>query len=307
MIDSHSHIGNDSFHPLEGNLKEYLSNASCLGIKSANIMPVPCPIYVSSSGKKIQSLIWEIRDSKIILEKRISDKYGNVKKIKNPKNPYKEYNSIIEKKIKKVKEIDLNFIPLIHPYLDTPKHLEEILDKFPKAIKIHGIAGGIVPKKISKDFWKRVYDSNVPLILHTDSGIPANDTLEYFCSRNKPLDWIKELKKYDVRAFLAHGARFCPKALQEVKNSSNFVLGIAPDLLLYPEKDRLSSPHKYLSNIIDIVGCEKVALDLDYPWNLFSMKSMSLEWGIVDRLKKFLSKKEFFQVTQKTPLDFFKI
>jgi hypothetical protein len=312
MIDSHSHIGRDSFHPIEGDLEEYVSIALQLGIKSANLMPVPCPRYEppdGTEGGKIQSLEWSFEGVTITPYKIISERDGRTTKIKNPINPYQEYNKIVEEKIKEVKAIKIQFIPLVHPVLDTPEYLESILKKHPKAVKIHGVAAGISPKEIPKYLLEMLSKYNIPLIIHTDfiSGGKPKNGLEYICHMNKPTDWIEVLEKNNLKAFLAHGARLCPESISIVRNSQNLLIGISPDILLASEPNRLACSERYLEHLISTAGPKKIALDLDYPWNIRSREDKKLEWGVIDRIKNLMSKEEFKQVTQTNASLFFGI
>ncbi|MCX6749097.1 MAG: hypothetical protein NT076_05850, partial [Candidatus Pacearchaeota archaeon] len=172
VYDAHSHIGIDSFHPLEGRIGDYFSLAKRNGVVIANIMAVPSPVY-KIGGIEKQPLFWEVSGNTFSYYSR--EKVGGnwIIKSKNPANPYREYNNLLEDFLKGITQPNLKFVPLMHPLLDTPEQLEEVVSKGPIAIKIHGIACGIIPEEVPSHILEIIGKSSIPIIVHTDNAPPS--------------------------------------------------------------------------------------------------------------------------------------
>ena len=120
IIDAHSHIGIDYKYGTS-KLDEYVEFCKKNGITKANVMPQPNPAYVIN-GKIVPCMTWQYKDGKITYET-----YDNTNK-----NPYKYINYYYYQQCKNVKEMNINFIPLIHPILDELQYVEELIKKIKK-------------------------------------------------------------------------------------------------------------------------------------------------------------------------------
>lgn len=127
-------------------------------------MPQPNPAYVIN-GKIVPCMTWQYKDGKITYET-----YDNTNK-----NPYKYINYYYYQQCKNVKEMNINFIPLIHPILDELQYVEELIKKIkPIAIKLHGIGSGIAPKDIPQEFIELLKKYNLPVITHVECDTREN-------------------------------------------------------------------------------------------------------------------------------------
>lgn len=305
IYDAHSHIGSDLFFKREGNLDEYFILADMLKIVKANIMPPPSPKYFEEN-KLIESLFWESNGRKINYLKRIRSE-KELKIVENPINPYAQANQQLKEKIDKYKkkEIILRYVPLIHPTLDTLDYLDELLMQKPAALKIHGIAAGIVPEQISKSFLKTIAKSNIPVIVHTDNTCDSSNTLfNYFRKHNTAYNWCNIFINNDIKAYITHGAYLCEKTFEIINKSEQFILGLGPVKLMELEKQHFIKGTRkgfvnYLYNIFKEVDINKIALDLDFPWNIeerstYKEESIS-KFLVAGKLDKNDRKKVFFE------------
>ncbi len=310
IYDAHSHIGTDLFFKREGALKDYFSLSQILKIKKANIMSTPSPKYFEDD-KLIEALFWEENNKKINYFKKIYEG-DEVKIVENPVNPYKQANKKLKEQIhnEKNQDVNLEYVPLVHPKLDTLDHLEEILINNPVAIKIHGIAAGIIPTEISNNFLKTIAKYDVPVIVHTDNyNKSITNPLAYFRKNNNAYDWCNAFRKNNVKGYITHGAYLCEKTFELINESNQFLLGIGPVKLMNLEKEHFikgtrEDSDNYLQTIFDEVDMDKIALDLDFPWNVedkMTAKEETISKFLVgedldeeDRKKVFLKNSELF-------------
>jgi hypothetical protein len=128
VIDAHSHFGEDYAGP-PCDTAEYIVNASKIDIVKAIIIPAPT--------QKVNPCLWSVENDKVSYSMEVDGKQET-----NPQHPYKEVMAKFVKSIKKANEaqnnIELFPTLLIHPILDTAKHIEESLNEGNFiAIKIH--------------------------------------------------------------------------------------------------------------------------------------------------------------------------
>ena len=293
VIDSHLHIGKDNFWSKKGDLDEYIEHAKKIGISTAMVMSVPCPV-LSIEGYKISSIFagyyGEDHIDEWIYCQEIVNPNNQYSYIPPQQNPYQLANIITYQKLADLEnsEIDFHFVPIVHPYFDTLEYLEYVIDFYsPKAIKLHGLSAIIKPQDISDKFWNLIRQSQIPLIIHTDvyHGKIANNLTDVYRNYNTPLEWLKVLQKNQIRAYLTHGIRLCPTSAKIVNECNDFVVGIGPDYRLSSYTDQLYSNKPYLNTLFDMVSIDKLCFDTDYPWNTLRDEGDSFDWNSVERIK----------------------
>ncbi len=311
IIDAHSHIGKDNAWDIEGNLNEYIKKSREIGVKESLLMPVPMPIISIGNMEITPIMLGKYGDEHFIVE-GVKDQKG-FRAVPVNENPYKYANEILYQKISKQKDanIRLHFVPLTHPLFDTNEYLEELINNYkPVAIKLHGYSSIISPYEINNEFWEMINQYDIPLIIHTDcdtsNAVPSIDT--YYRNENSPINWIRILEKYSIRAYLTHGVRLCKESFKIVNESPNFVVGLGPDALLSKSLDRMYSKEPYFETLFSNINIDKICFDIDYPWNVLSYDNCELEWSSLDRIESLqLNENELEKVLSKNSKNFFKI
>lgn len=311
VYDAHSHIGIDVFIKRHAEIFSYLETAKKLKIKKANIMPAPCPFYETQEGK-IQALIWE-REKRNFKYFRITEKEGRKTKIENPPNPYSEANNQLRSILSSLKNpnIDLRYIPLIHPLLDEQSHLEKLIEEDIVAIKIHGIAAGIEPSQVPRSVLELISKSGIPVILHTDNTQEdTNVPFNYLRKENSAINWINLFLRQEIKGYISHGAYLCEEAIREINNSDQFLLGIGPVKLIEFDKSNLLQPTEinnrgYLSKIFDQVDINKISFDIDFPCNVMDFTYSEEDLVSKDYVASYLSFSEQEKVFRKNAERFF--
>lgn len=283
IIDAHSHFGIDAFFPVKGNPKTYIQQAEKIGITDVLAMPVPCPKIVQ--GEKTIILSQNVyKDNNEIEQYRIEILDGKSNKIahKEGSNPYEEMNTILFNSLKKQNSINFHYVPLVHPYYYSYENLMLQKMRGAKAIKLHGIAGGFEPKKINNDFFKIIESLQIPLILHTDYNPDC-----YIQMANTPEKWLNTLRPYDIKAMFTHAVRLQQEAIDIINEDSRYITGLGPELLLQSDKQNLTQEVKnFYQYCFNNFKPEKIVFDIDYPWNIHSLKDISLDWKFMDRIAK---------------------
>ncbi|MBN2566697.1 hypothetical protein JXB02_01270 [Candidatus Woesearchaeota archaeon] len=307
MIDAHSHLGTDAFHHIEGELDTYIANCRRLGITDANIMPVACPEYRSGT-KTVRSLEWSYEKDDYI-KSRITEEDGVRTTVLDPENPYREYNGIVKGIVESASGMRLRFVPLIHPTLDTQEHTYSLLSENPVAVKLHGVAAGIGPDDIDDAYWRPFAQAGIPIIVHTDHwrGRQEDNPLSVLYGKNDALGWARTFMRNGVRAFITHGARLCERTIELINGSDLFLLGIAPDLLIGSETQRLAARGDYLTQLMASADTAKLAFDLDYPWNIPTRMSYDFDWGSIGRIGNRLPEGALERVTETNARRFFRL
>lgn len=309
VIDAHSHIGIDNAWSHIGCLEEYVQHSTALGVCKSILMPVPMPILKVGSCKVIPVMVGTYEDE-IFIVNGIEDCYG-LRAVPVQENPYQYANELLYHKISTYRDgnLDLYFVPLIHPVLDTTEYLESIIQKYnPVALKIHGYSSLISPFEISPLFFEIIQSNHIPLIIHTDCDINVDENSfdSYLRNENSPLNWLSLLSNYDIKAYITHGARLSDESIDIVNQSPNFVIGLGPDNLLSHEDDRLYSNDPYLGTLFSKVDIDKICFDLDYPWNVISYNNDEFDWDSLNRINALnLTDFEKEKVYYKNANDFF--
>ena len=317
-IDAHSHfsinegeakVGVECYFPREGNINDYYKLAVKNNIVEAMLMPCPTPIIVSENGRIINTPItWQERNGKIFYFCRSIE--NGKETISEPKeNPYSEINFRLREYLLNYnsKEVKFNFIPLINLVFDTPDYVDELISLKPQAFKVHGIGLGLDDfSKINTELLKRIGESKIPIIVHTDfmDGVPKSKIEEVY-KANDPLNWISILEKYEVRALLTHGVRLCEKSADIVNNSQLFRVGISPDLLIQSEPLRIKMKRDYLQKLITLIGTEYLLFDMDFPWNIADRETFEPDDGIIKRMTEYITNSELEDVVYNNARSFF--
>lgn len=320
IVDSHSHIGKDSFHPFVGDINEYAEKATTIGVTDSLLMPTPSPKILVN--KQVINLLWKYDfDKHEFVFDYLGTKYSLNSNVCFA--PYALANLLTKKDIMNCPTaINFHFVPLVHPIFDSIQYIDQLLDTKPRAIKIHGIASGLSPENIPVDFANLVKEYDIPIIVHTDydsaqveSPISNAWTLNYLRNANTPSNWIKFATKMGIRLYLTHGVRLDSDSIRLVNSTDLFVVGIGPDSLIRIEPSRLyNSTFDYLKELCDQVSINKLCFDLDYPWNVnkpiseLTNQSIDLDFGGVQRLQALgLSQNELDNILWKNAVRFFKI
>lgn len=303
IVDAHSHIGVDHFFKFQGKLAEYIEECKKIGITDSLLMPTPCPV-ISFNDQSVIPLVWEYKNQRFFFYREEIGK----KKTVVQKNPYSLTNKLLQSSISEMKntEINLLFVPLVHPKYDTIEYLDMLLRDSPTAIKLHGISSAFSPYDVSDEFWSIVRKHDIPIIVHTDYDNTESDTpIAKLRNLNSPLDWIKVLIRQDIRALLTHGVRLCEESCHLINERDNFIVGIGPDSLISLEDERLYKTGDYLRNLFSMVKIEKLVFDIDYPWNV---KGGYLDFNSINRIKKLgLCDNDLDKVLSQNAIKFFNI
>lgn len=300
IIDSHSHIGIDYLWG-KAEFEKYIELLEKQSISIGLVMPVPGPSLIHNQNKRY--FYWDInKQGKIIYN---SDVYSKLI------NPYKEINEHIFNKIKLSKSgLRIEFIPMIHPIIDTCDYLEYIKDKYkPLALKIHGIGGGYGPGSISNETIKVLKKLDLPLIIHTDYSNNSNDGIDYLRNINTPYKWAEFILKHELKGYLTHGCRLDSKTFNLVNKNDNLVIGIGPDIKINNERFRWvenCNNKEYLEIIRDQLDHNKILFDLDYSWNVID-KDKNIDNSAVNRISSFFPKKEKEKILSRNAIKFFNI
>lgn len=304
-IDAHSHFGHDNFWVNEADLDFYIKKAKEKGIGACLAMSVPCPVFHEGNIDEILSY-YEQEGSEIKhyhVEKR-PDKEIWIPHLLGI-NPYKKANDFIYKMTQEEKEFDLEYVPLLHPKYYSEEDIVQNINRGARIFKIHGIACGIDPKDIDDEFFKLLERYHVKLIIHTDFSYKDD-----LAKKNNAMNWLQVLKKYNIRAFLTHAARLDQEAIDFINDDYRYIVGLGPDMYLSNCGLNYRRPDDLLEDIFTSFDLNKVVFDLDYPWNIYGINrearniNLSLDWGTIDRLEKYLTEDEKKKVLKKNIINF---
>lgn len=298
IVDCHSHIGKDYFWR-ESNIDEYLKIMKSQNIDLALLMPVPGQVIPNMKDKRY--FIWsEDKSMKITYHSDYS---------KEIINPYAKVNEYIYEIISsRNSQKNLEFVPLIHPLLDTPEYIVCLCEQYkPVALKIHGVACGIGPNDIPRNIIKVLKKINLPIIVHTDYCENPQTSIDYMRLKNNPYDWAMFFIKNDLKGYLTHGCRNDLNTLSLVNKHENLVIGIGPVLKISNETfrwvNKIDKP--YLDIIKDELSIDKIMFDIDYSWNIDSDKN--IDFHPVDELSEYFNEEEKCKILSRNPKRFFNL
>ena len=313
ILDMQVNYGKSVFGP-NSYLEKYLYNAINIGIKEAVIIPTLTHELQISQNIKEQSCIWVKRDDKVIFLRKYLNKRGEIINIEfNPRNPYKRMNNhtleLIKKIDKKYKYFKLYFCAKIHPLLDEPSYVKELLENpYVIGLKLNGLATHTDPSLVPQWLINLIKKYNKPLFVHTDylkNGKiwRKNKKLSNLIRKNSAYSWVLWAKYNNIKTYLAHGIRLDPRAAEIVNNSENMIVGLGPDLLLEREDERLYIDlygKKYLDVLFQLLNEDKVVFSTDYAWNVKKRDLWeNLDWETISRIRKYAKEnnktKEFLE------------
>ena len=287
IIDAHSHIGQDYLFG-KSDLKDYIEFCKRNKIQYGTLMPQPNACYCIN-GKLTPCLVWNYQSNKI--------EYSTYNE-KN-ENPYKYLNYYLYRQCKDENEININFIPIIHPVLDTPEYIEELITHIePVAIKIHGIGSGVIPSNISSQLITILKKYQLPIIVHTEydsrERTNYNEGKKYIKESNHPRLWAKFLIDNGIKGILTHGVGLDYETIEMIKGNKNILVGLGPDFLLEHQGYRLSDlkgKRSYLETLKNEMPVDQIVFDVDYNWNKGSTND-ELDEGTIERVKKVWTSEE---------------
>ena len=304
-IDAHSHFGDDKFWVNEGDVDFYIKHAKEKGIGACLAMSVPCPVFHNGDREEILSY-YEQEGNEIKhyhVEKR-PDKEIWIPHLQGI-NPYKKANDLIYKMTKERKDFHFEYVPLLHPKYYSEEDIVENVKRGATIFKIHGIACGVNPKDIDEEFFKLIEKYHIKLLIHTDFSYKDD-----LASQNSAMNWIKVLEKYHIKAYLAHAARLDQEAIDIINSDYRYIVGLGPDKYLGNCGINCRRPEDLLDDIFTSFDINKVAFDMDYPWNIYGInreaKNIDLrhDWNTIDRLDRYLTEEEKQKVLKRNIINF---
>lgn len=294
VVDGHSHIGNEKFSKRgEITLDAYLDYAKKVGIDIGLIMPVPCPIIPEDCGLHIGKVLltWKYDED---LKKHIDMSEEQILIKRGLKNPYKEINSYYYKKVNSYDDdVKLLFVPIIHPRLDTPEYLEELIKETdPVAVKIHSVGTLSLPENMTQKYTEVLQKYDIPVIVHTDfnngkfdSNIGLHEAVEK-ADANK---WFEYFENNQIRGTLNHGAALNLDVFEKINKSKFVKIGIEPSIYFGGEYGRLNIDKDiydklgFLGVIKEYLDPSKVIFDVDYDYN--QLYEGGLDYNTIKRIK----------------------
>lgn len=288
IIDAHSHIGQDF---LFGNsdLSEYVEMCKRNAITQGTLMPQPNACYVIK-GKLVPCVKWSYEGSgKISYET-----YDGINK-----NPYKYLNYYFYNECGKVKDMHIDFVPLIHPILDDEDYIQELVSNTkPVALKIHGIGSGVEPATIPESFISILKKLDLPIIIHAefDNRKKTNYDVrkKYIKDANHPKLWANFFVDNDLKGLITHGGGIDLETLELIRGNKKIMLGIGPDFLLEQQGYRISESQKgkgYLEALKEQMPVEQIVFDLDFNWNK-GPDGVNVDEGSIARIKNVWTSRE---------------
>jgi len=288
-IDTHSHFGATYLGP-KNKIEDYILPAKKIGIKACIASPGPSPEF-TTNNQLYNPCLWVKNRDGIIYVQQKRDVLGNILKTETAKdNPYHDSNIALFHQSARENRFTILVMPIYHPILDSAKELESMLIKYPSvALKIHGVATFTGPKNISLHAIDLIKKSKKPLVIHTDTSLKKPETaLMQICKINNPIDWAMWAKDTRIPTVLAHGARLSEKAIQIAESTPNIMLGIAPDLLIMEEPNRLAiTTDDYLKDLLSLIPPSKLLFDIDFGWNVKKRNNWeNRDWQMHKRIEK---------------------
>lgn len=321
IIDAHSHIGIESEQMIINNfllektptLEGYKDLIRGTEINEVLATLPPTPII---TDKETNTVFFEY------LWRYVNRKFEYYKKVVNgtsesiieiSENPYKRVNEVMYSYFinNSSEELKIHPIPLINPIFDIVDEIDKYIQLGVKCFKIHGVSVGLHNLNlINQDILKRLSEADIPLAVHTDFFPNPISPIQRICNANNPMDWIRLLELYKVRAYLIHGCRNSSEAANHVNFNENYVVGISPDVLLGKEPERLiENGGDYLRSIFSKFNINSLVFDIDYCWNILEKKDFSIQdTEFLNRVLEYLDTEEKQQkVLSKNAKAFFKL
>lgn len=318
-IDSHSHIcfetdkfivGSNYMWDIVPTLDKYQKLASKNNIGITLFSPCTSPEIINKDSKEVERfIVWNYINGKYKYYHEFCDSNGKIYKLPLENNPYEIINYKINEYLQDYS--DYYFVPAINLMFDTQEYISDLIMKGVPAFKCHGISVGLDSfDKIDKRLLKLLSKYDIPLVIHTDYSRNDRSPIEKLYRTNSPLEWIKLLRKYDIRGYLVHGCRLsieCANILEKCKGQ--FMAGISPDLLLNNEQERLFiNTDDYLKSLLDMYSDDVLCFDIDYGWNVEKRNSREIDMNQLERISKlFTNDVQKQKILRKNSENFFKV
>jgi len=304
MIDAHSHYGKYPDGVNETSI--YFRECYALGVDISILMPVPSPVINIEKDKanqiflgypdiisKIHSSQAEefeyhtfIRDNRtrpVVFYKSIKID-GNLYRAPIEEDPYIIPNLMLLERFRDISNVKLALF--LHPNFTNSLVFELARSTNVVAFKLHGTAGCYAPGDISENIIDALKRSDLPLIVHTDFDRNPPAYKQEFILGNMPVHWIRFAQEMDFKVYLTHGARLDQGSITTINGSERFLVGLGPDLRMAGQPHKLISQVRgvedYLKWLVNNIGEDRLAFDIDYPWNI---KERDLDWESLERLK----------------------
>lgn len=286
-IDAHGHIGPSYLGP-DSDLRDYLLNARKIGVVASIASPGPTPV-IRENGEEYFPCLWNYEAGNVSYFQQRNRKLDEPEVRPAEINPYHDVNMSLFNRVKNpFGELKIYVMPIHHPKLDTKEEVSQMLVEKPSiALKLHGISTFTGPEDVTNSTIDLLRKTNKPIVVHTDTytSTPQYPIHEAYL-RNDPVKWVSWAQDAGVRTLITHGARLSPEAIKLAHQTSNVMIGIAPDLLLMSEPDRLAiKTNDYLSELLSRVNPDKLLFDIDFGWNVSERNRWDLpDWQMHQRL-----------------------
>lgn len=290
-IDAHGHIGPSYLGP-QSDLRDYVSNASKIGVVASIVSPGPTPVVIKDGNENFPCL-WKYESGKVIYFQQ-QNEGGESKQTEANSNPYHDVNVEMFKKVKGVREIKMYVMPIHHPILDTTEEVKQMVKVYPSiALKLHGISTFTGPEDVKMETIDLLRKEGKPIIVHTDTytGAPQSP-IHIAYQKNDPIKWVNWARQTGVKTLITHGARLSDEAIALANQTPNVKVGIAPDLLIMSEPERLFiKTSDYLTELLSRVNPEKLLFDIDFGWNVSERNRWDLpDWKMHERIQETATK-----------------
>lgn len=291
-FDAHSHFGRSYLGP-NGDPNFYFREAKNDNVTGC-VISYGCTPNLAEGQHFRRPCLWSYRaDRSVEYFSNIVNGAGEeLKRTEVGPNPYGEVNRAMidfSRKHNQGGGIPRMYVMVLHhPVFDTQREISELTGSEDViAMKFHGISTFLPPQAISDSTIDVLRRQDKPIIVHTDMYRPEPKYGIHHAYRlNHPLKWIEWAKQSGVKTLITHGARLSDEAISMAKGTENVVIGIAPDLLLQSELERLAhNTDNYLHDLLHMVPPEKLVFDYDYSYNVTGRdKWDEIDWTFSDRL-----------------------
>lgn len=289
-IDAHGHFGKSYLGP-ESSIEGYLSDAEKLGIVACIASPGPTP-EITKEGLLFRPCMWAFKGDELIYLEQVCNLESTVIR-ESPANvnPYQAVNdSLIAQIDRLVGKVSIYVMPIHHPILDTAEEISRLLiSRKTIALKIHGVSTFTGPEDVNSGIIDTLKRRKKPLVVHTDMyKFEITNPIQKAYRLNDPIKWALWARETKIPTLITHGARLSQEAIQLASEVDNVVIGIAPDLLLGSEPERLAiEADSYLNALLEIVPPNKLVFDIDYGWNVSERNQWAKrDWKMTDRLEQ---------------------
>lgn len=287
-IDAHGHFG-PSFLGPQSTMGEYLRQARNINVVATIASPGPTP-ELQQGSKLYRPCMWQITNGeRVYFEQTVSKVTGEeVSRISVRENPYHDVNTSLIAKVRMVNKKNIGpqvfVMPIYHPILDTKEEVEKLMNSQSTiALKLHGISTFTGPSDVPSEVIDVLKKSNKPIIVHTDTYTgEVTSPIHTAYKMNESLLWVEWARETGVRTLITHGACLSSKAIELARYTDNVMIGIAPDLLIQNEPERLAiDGSKYLSSLIIGATPGKLLFDIDYGWNVIERDRWDqMDWNM---------------------------